>query len=257
MCTNGHLLNTALLFSSGSSDSENSEAPSTSPNGNEVPSDPSPEGHGSDTQSPDSGAETHEKSYPIIGSISLDFSQIESGCVTILCGGSPMLTISLHFILAALSRSSRRKLASWLSKKELPAGFPIGNSSSPNANVTPTQDSEAAAGSHTADTASNPSGNSTPQSMLARKVARLLGIEVSNLSNSLCDSIRQLLKTGSLSFAVKNNILDSNSKNPGGFTLVSWSQILELGQTHLKSRRAANKIQKSGKGAVSKRRSNK
>jgi hypothetical protein len=256
LCITNDLFNSAFLHANESQNSENPEGSPTPITGEGSPASAADTGNGS---TPDSSSEVSStdtsttsnsessRQFPILGTVSLDFSQIEMGNVILLCGGSPMLIINLHYILCSLSRSSRRKLASWLNQKSLPSGFPIGSQVQPS-EATPSQ-AEDTPGPSTVS--SSTPGSSTPQTMLSKKLARLLGIDASALSNSLCDSIRQLLKNGSISLAVQNSVLDPSSKSPQKFHMVSWQEILNIGQKNLKSRRTANKRSTAGKKAVS------
>lgn len=242
-------------------DSKFVELPASPSSGEEAPENPTSEVVDSGTEGIDSTQDTKEltdtssseveaqstKQFSILGAVSVDYSKIDTGYIIILCNNSPMLSINIHWILASMTRSSRRRLAKWLDGKEL-SGFPIGTSD----NSIPSSPSSSA---DTLSTSDSPAAEkskpeiSDSKILMVKKLSRILNIDLSpgSVSNSLADSLRQLLKSGSVKFAIKNSLLNPQHTHPDSFKVVEFVVLLEMAKKNLTSKRSAKKSQKSPK----------
>jgi len=213
--------------------------------------DPDVEGMAKDTQeipeTTSSEVEKTVKTLPIIGEVSLDYSRIDSGWIIILCNSFPMLSINIQWLLAMMSRSSRRRLAKWLDSKEL-SGFPIGTSdNSPSSTPSSITDGLSISDSSSSAEKTKPTVEiSESKILLVKKLSRILNVDLSpgSISNSLADSLRQLMKSGSVKFAIKNNLLNPQHTHPDNFKVVEFVVLLELAKKNLTSRRGLKKTRK-------------
>jgi hypothetical protein len=237
------------LFSSGSSDTSSSSTVPTS--------DKNDTGMGKEElESPTASTNESQKSsnlFPVLGHISVNFRDIESGRVILMCGSSEFLILNLHWILASLSRSSRKKLANWLNQKTLQSGFPLGgfdnNPSSAKSTETESAKTSAKAVS-TGVSLEKSNSSSTSHANLAIKVCRCLGLDLSSMSNSIADSLRQMLKAGDIRISAKNSLINPDSGNPNSFSGIEFRDLMAIAKKNLQTRRSGKK--NSGKSNKSK-----
>merc|ERR1711924_122757 len=187
------------------------------------------------------------RSLPNLGSVSVDFSQISSGIVVVLVSGVPFVTLNLHWVLGSLSKTSKRKLAAWLTAKSSEAShnWPLGHreassSSGIAAPVTPTGGDSTGAQPTAGTLESTPSTkptNAMALNNLAQKLCRVLRMEsLEVLSGSILDTLRQLLKNGDLVFAIRNSLLGKDPSDK--YTIIPFSKLVELAKENLKLKRS-------------------
>jgi len=182
---------------------------------------------------------------PIVGNITIDYSRINEGIVVLLINGTVFLNLNLHYILGALSKNSRKKLSAWLIKGDI-AGWPLSTSSSSSTEKKSSEDQKS-----TGDPVKSDPTDSSSQAAhnLSKKLSRLLGLDLAMMSNSVLDTVRQMLKSGDIKFAIRSSIIDKNVKNANEYRTVDFSEILSIAREALKSKRSVSK--KSEKSASS------
>merc|ERR1711933_18341 len=181
-----------------------------------------------------------------LGGISLDFSKIQTGFVIIMAGRTPILCISLHWILANLSRNSRKTLAKWLNQKDLgdsPWLMVNPNSSlGSGVGIIDTPTSEVASAENTSNVSTSRGVSITPAfHAFMVKLLKCCGLTSINHSNSIFDALRIWL--------TKNNpaLYIQNVNKKGYLDGIKLDHIVNSSVHDLKSRRLLSKSKGSKK----------
>jgi hypothetical protein len=212
-------------------------------------------GSGSSTGSNESNQEAsseeakNESNFKSFGLISIDFSEIGSGWIYILCGNTRILKLNLHWILGNLSRTARKALARDLQKKEFEHNpWASSNSSSEGPNAMPSAGSTlagAGAGTSQSNTSSSNTSEGSKKSIqipLATWAFILKLLKAScglkdplSHSNAIFDSLRQWLGKNEITLFIRR------TKGSTSVDQVSLDQEISKIVSSLKDKRKISK----------------
>jgi len=202
----------------------------------------------SNGDSKNSGSKNVKLDLPVIGEISMDYSQVGNGYVLLLCNGQPMFAMYLHFIFGSMTRNARKKICTWLQSKDL-VGYPAlplpgpvtsthGDSSSSvvSPSTPASKNSKAGDNGQPIPSQADTNENLTAVTSKLRILCGLLAHDFSQHSNSVFSSLK--------SWAGKNEVVLCTKENKR-FVPVDLDSLIEGFVAEIKSKRKT----KNSKGA--------